>query len=80
VRAVLAGLSRVACQPLSRQGDAMSRLLQWFGEEDGPVGVEYAVLLGLIIAVCIGSITLVGGGTANFWSNNQSELERALGD
>jgi pilus assembly protein Flp/PilA len=28
--------------------------------EDGPTAVEYAVMLALIIAVCIGAITMVG--------------------
>ena len=28
-------------------------------EEDGPTAVEYAVILGFIIAVCIGSVNLL---------------------
>ena len=29
--------------------------------EDGPTAVEYAVMLALIIVVCIGTITTLGG-------------------
>jgi pilus assembly protein Flp/PilA len=29
--------------------------------EDGPTAVEYAVMLALIIVVCIGAITTLGG-------------------
>ncbi len=42
----------------------LSQLQRVAGEflrrEDGPTAVEYAVMLALIIAVCIGAITLVG--------------------
>ncbi len=57
----------------------MKRIWSFIGEEDGPTAVEYAVLLAGIIALCIGAITLVGGGTSNFWSNNRSQLDSALG-
>ena len=29
--------------------------------EDGPTAVEYAVMLALIIVVCIGTVTTLGG-------------------
>jgi pilus assembly protein Flp/PilA len=29
--------------------------------EDGPTAVEYAVMLALIIVVCIGAVTTLGG-------------------
>jgi pilus assembly protein Flp/PilA len=31
--------------------------------EDGPTAVEYAVMLALVIAVCIGTITVLGTST-----------------
>jgi pilus assembly protein Flp/PilA len=46
--------------------------------EDGPTAVEYAVMLAMIIIVCIGAITLVGGETVNYWLNNQQQLENTL--
>jgi pilus assembly protein Flp/PilA len=46
--------------------------------EEGPTTVEYAVLLAGIIIVCLTAIQLIGGQTANFWSNNQTQLKTAL--
>jgi len=43
----------------------MRRLQQFvadfLAQEDGPTAVEYAVMLALIIVVCIGAITTLGG-------------------
>jgi pilus assembly protein Flp/PilA len=42
----------------------MRKLSQFFlhllQQEDGPTAVEYAVMLALIIAVCIGAVTTLG--------------------
>jgi pilus assembly protein Flp/PilA len=35
--------------------------IQFLKSEDGPTAVEYAVMLALIIVVCIGAITTLGG-------------------
>ena len=56
----------------------MNRVVRFLKSDAGPTTVEYAVLLAGILAVVIGGITLVGGETANFWSNNQSELDAAF--
>jgi pilus assembly protein Flp/PilA len=37
--------------------------------EDGPTAVEYAVMLALIIVVCIGTITSLGGGAQATFQN-----------
>ena len=37
--------------------------------EDGPTAVEYAVMLALIIVVCIGAVTTLGGNAKNTFSN-----------
>ena len=58
----------------------MNRIVRFLVSEGGATTVEYAVLLAGILAVVIGGITLVGGETANFWSNNRSELDAALGN
>jgi pilus assembly protein Flp/PilA len=55
----------------------MNRIVRFLKSEDGPTAVEYAVMLAGILAVVIAGITLVGGGTANFWSNNNTQLESA---
>lgn len=57
----------------------MSRMVQFLESEDGPTTVEYAVLLAGILVVVIAGITLVGGGSANFWSDNKSQLDSAFG-
>ena len=38
-------------------------LVEMLKAEDGPTAVEYAVMLALIIAVCIGAITTLGSNT-----------------
>jgi pilus assembly protein Flp/PilA len=37
--------------------------------EDGPTAVEYAVMLALIIVVCIGAVTTLGGNAATTFTN-----------
>ena len=57
----------------------MKHIVRFLKCEQGPTTVEYAVLLAGILAVLIAGITLVGGETVNFWSNNNSELDSAFG-
>ena len=35
--------------------------VEFLKREDGPTAVEYAVMLALIVVVCIGAITTLGG-------------------
>ena len=42
--------------------------------EDGPTAVEYAVMLGLIIVVCLTAISAVGTQTAAQWNNIAGEI------
>lgn len=44
----------------------MKKLIAFFKEEDGLETVEYAIILGLIVAGTIGLITTLGG-----WVNTQ---------
>jgi len=37
--------------------------------EDGPTAVEYAVMLALIIVVCIGAVTSLGGSASSTFAN-----------
>jgi pilus assembly protein Flp/PilA len=37
------------------------KVVAFMKSEDGPTAVEYAVMLALIIVVCIGAITTLGG-------------------
>jgi pilus assembly protein Flp/PilA len=46
-----------------------ARLKEFLKREDGPTAVEYAVMLALIIAVCIGAITTLGTNAKGVFSN-----------
>ena len=39
----------------------LKKVAAFLAREDGPTAVEYAVMLALIIVVCIGAITTLGG-------------------
>jgi len=47
-------------------------------DDSGPTAVEYAVMLALIIAVCLGAIMSVGQQTADLWSSNDSGIQSAF--
>ena len=42
-----------------------SLVARFLSSEDGPTAVEYAVMLGLIVVVCILSISLLGQRTSD---------------
>ncbi len=44
-------------------------LVKFVKAEDGPTAVEYAVMLALIIVVCIGAITTLGGNAKTTFTN-----------
>ena len=48
-------------------------------EEDGPTAVEYAVILGLLVAAVIGSVNLVANQTAASFDNSASAINSAFG-
>ena len=50
------------------------RIIRFLQKEDGPTAVEYAVMLGLIIVLCIGMIQLVGTTTQEIWEDNEEGL------
>ena len=45
------------------------RFVRFVKSEDGPTAVEYAVMLALIVVVCIGAITTLGGNANKVYSN-----------
>jgi Flp pilus assembly pilin Flp len=57
----------------------MNRVVRFLKAEEATTAVEYAVMLAGIVTIMIASIRLVGGESGNFWTNNQSELDTALG-
>jgi len=48
-------------------------------DEDGPAAVEYAVMMAMIIAVCLGSVTLLSNETGASFENSATELNSVLG-
>jgi Flp pilus assembly pilin Flp len=81
VRPFLATFLVIHHAPVRQTGwrATMDPLRKFLVNQDGVTSVEYAVLLALIITVCITAISLVGGSTGNFWSNNRDELNNAFG-
>ncbi|MDF1841722.1 MAG: Flp family type IVb pilin [Rubripirellula sp.] len=53
-------------------------VLDFFHEEDGTTAVEYAVMLALIIAVCIGSATVLAGATADSFNTSANAIVGAF--
>lgn len=45
--------------------------------EDGPTAVEYAVMLGLIIVVCLAAIVSIGESTNANYEMIQQAMEQA---
>jgi pilus assembly protein Flp/PilA len=56
----------------------MQALRRFLEEEDGPTAVEYAVMLGLILAGCLVAIDLLGGNTANSFANASDKINAAV--
>jgi len=42
--------------------------------EDGPTAVEYAVMLGLIVMVCIVAVSSVGSKTCSLFTSASSKI------
>lgn len=48
-------------------------------DEEGPTSVEYAVMLALIVAVCIGAVQSMATATAGSFDESAAELDGVLG-
>jgi pilus assembly protein Flp/PilA len=48
-------------------------------EEDGPTAVEYAVMLAMIIAACIGAVNVMAHATADSFETSAQNLKGVLG-
>jgi pilus assembly protein Flp/PilA len=56
--------------------DLFKKLLR---EEHGPTAVEYAVMLALIVAVCLGAVHSMADSTAESFDHSAEELASVLG-
>ena len=76
------GPTRGCTAPEDRQATERSTKMRKLGQfavaflknEDGPTAVEYAVMLALIIVVCIGAITTLGGNANQSFTSVGSAL------
>jgi pilus assembly protein Flp/PilA len=53
------------------------RVWDFYRREDGPTAVEYAVMLALIIAVCMGTISVLGANTNSTFKTVANQLGSA---
>ena len=52
-------------------------MTKWFSEDEGATASEYAVMLALIIAALVVSISAVGNSTQGGWSKNYAAVSTA---
>jgi len=55
--------------------DLLKKLLH---EEDGPTAVEYAVMMALIVAACLGAVNAMAVATANSFDDSAAELDAVM--
>jgi pilus assembly protein Flp/PilA len=67
----LPGKGNDAMAPLSL------RVRRFFGEDDGPTAVEYAVMLALIVVVCMGAIQSIGTAANSTFQTIATQLQTA---
>jgi pilus assembly protein Flp/PilA len=48
-------------------------------DEEGPTSVEYAVMLALIVAACVGAVQTMANATADSFDTSAQELDGVLG-
>jgi len=48
-------------------------------DESGPTAVEYAVMLALIVAVCIGAVNAMADATASSFETSANEIAAVVG-
>ena len=54
-----------------------NKILKFLASEDGPTAVEYAVMLGLIIVVCLAAIVSIGESTNANYETIRQAMEQA---
>lgn len=57
----------------------ISHLKQFLRDESGPTAVEYAVMLALIVAACVGAVNAMAHATADSFDASATELGSAMG-
>ena len=54
-------------------------VVKFLKAEDGPTAVEYAVMLALIVAACVGAVHSMADATADSFDRSANELSGVLG-
>ena len=54
------------------------KLRRFLQSEDGPTAVEYAVILALIVAVCIGSVQTMATRTQESFNASSNAIDSAI--
>jgi pilus assembly protein Flp/PilA len=52
----------------------VNAVVKFLRADDGPTAVEYAVMLALIIVVCIGAVTTLGGNAKTTYTRVSSTI------
>ena len=50
------------------------KMMNFFKDEEGATMVEYALMLALIGAFCIGAVTLIGGNASTTFTNSANAI------
>jgi pilus assembly protein Flp/PilA len=53
-------------------------ILELLAEDDGATAVEYAVMLALIVAVCVGSVSFLATKTAESFDTSANAISGAF--
>jgi len=57
----------------------VNSILRFLRDEDGPTAVEYAIMLGLILAVVISSVTFLGNETGRSFDKSLNDINAHTG-
>ncbi len=51
--------------------------VKFMKKEDGPTGVEYAIMLALVIVICVGAISILGSNANTTFGNVSARTKGA---
>jgi pilus assembly protein Flp/PilA len=52
----------------------LQKMINFFKGEEGATMVEYALMVALIAAVCVGAVTLLGGNVNNTFTSAAGDI------
>ncbi len=54
------------------------KFLNFINDDSGPTAVEYAIMIGLILLVCITAIAIMGQSTSDSWSDTSDKVDQYM--